>query len=183
MLPILILTLFIYYTATELFVWLNRHVMVREQLHKLEDEALNEKLLAENKRLGGLLLREARTHGEVQRHFKMLRQVYLPPIDRRIRFLSIIVTAGPLLGLLGTVTGMLSTFNGMVRTDGNKFHEIVQGISEALITTQTGLIIAIPAMILLSLIIQRRHIVARALARLESFNTRLMRTNGRQYHA
>lgn len=172
MLPLWVLTLFIYYTAVELFIWLNRHLLVRERLHRLDDDALHVHLSENGGGVSGLLLKGAENAGQVKRHFNLLRQVYLPPIDRRIRFLSVVITAGPLLGLLGTVTGMLSTFDGMVRAQGNKFEEIVEGISEALITTQTGLIIAIPAMVLLSLIIQHRHKVARALARLESYQTR-----------
>jgi len=81
------------------------------------------------------------------------------------------ITIGPLVGLLGTVTGMLSTFDGMIAGQGEKFQNVVHGISEALITTQTGLIISIPAMSILSVIIQRRNRLRRSIARLERYNT------------
>jgi len=71
------------------------------------------------------------------------------------------------------VTGMLSTFDGMLVVAGNRFDSIVTGISEALITTQTGLIISIPAIVILSLIVQRRNALVLAIARLERYNTRL----------
>jgi biopolymer transport protein ExbB/TolQ len=68
---------------------------------------------------------------------------------------------------------MLSTFRGMVDQIGNRFDSVVTGISEALITTQTGLVISIPAMVLLSLIIQRRNTLVHCIARLERYNVRL----------
>jgi len=61
----------------------------------------------------------------------------------------------------------------MLLTVGNRFDSIVTGISEALITTQTGLVISIPAIVILSLIIQRRNALVLAIARLERYNTRL----------
>lgn len=177
MLPLLLVTFFIYYTTIQLLIWLSRHFMLREQFHTLDDAELQTRLKENNKAIKTIFLENASSIREVTNHYKMIRHTYLPPIDRRIRFLAIIVTTGPLLGLLGTVTGMLSTFEGMQQGQGNKFNEIVHGISEALITTQTGLIIAVPAMILLSLILQRRHTVARAIARLEILNMRLIRTS------
>jgi len=68
---------------------------------------------------------------------------------------------------------MLSTFDGMLIAVGNRFGSIVVGISEALITTQTGLVISIPALVILSLIVQRRNTLALAITRLERFNMRL----------
>ena len=57
----------------------------------------------------------------------------------------------PLTGLLGTVTGMLTTFHGLATGGGSATVDtIAQGISEALITTETGLVIAIPAYVVLS---------------------------------
>ncbi len=109
----------------------------------------------------------------MRRHFKQVRQEYLPVINRRIRFLAIIITAGPLVGLLGTVTGMLVTFSGMVGAQGTKFDNMIEGISEALITTQTGLLISIPALVVLSFIIQRRNQLERCIARLEYYNVTL----------
>ena len=109
----------------------------------------------------------------MRRHFKQVRQEYLPIINRRIRFLAIIITAGPLVGLLGTVTGMLVTFNGMIVPHGSKFENMIEGISEALITTQTGLLVSIPALVVLSFIIQRRNQLERCIARLEYYNVTL----------
>jgi len=173
MLPLLILTLFIYATALSLFCRVHFHFLLRGRVHELESRHITHPANPHVAKARELIRYEAFSAAEVQRHFEEVRNEYLPFIDRRIRFLGIIITAGPLIGLLGTVTGMLSTFNGMLVTVGNRFDSIVTGISEALITTQTGLVIAIPALVMLSLIIQRRNALVLAIARLERFNTRL----------
>lgn len=64
--------------------------------------------------------------------------------ERRLRFARIVTAATPLIGLLGTVAGMLKTFRGMgSETEANAADMMASGISEALITTETGLCIAI----------------------------------------
>lgn len=67
---------------------------------------------------------------------------------RRIPFAFVLIGAAPLVGLLGTVSGMMSTFSGMAAGGDAPIDAISRGISEALITTQTGLIIAVPAFLL-----------------------------------
>lgn len=170
MLPLLGLTLFVYYTASELLVWLSRHILVRNQLHRMDNDRLAQIIHQADTPYRLLAIENPANVREVNQHFNLLRKTYLPPIDRRIRFLAALVTAGPLLGLLGTVVGMLAAFNGMANPFGNQLDIIVEGISKALITTQTGLIMAIPAMVLIALIMQRRQSVERALARLESYH-------------
>ena len=60
------------------------------------------------------------------------------------------VAAAPLLGLLGTVIGMIETFESLSeRGAENTVQGLSEGISKALITTETGLAIAIPAAIIL----------------------------------
>jgi len=67
-------------------------------------------------------------------------------LNRHVSIIDTLVAAAPLLGLLGTVSGMMATFDGL--TSMTFFSEsggIAGGISEALTTTQAGLLIAIPA--------------------------------------
>ena len=173
MLPLLLLTIFMYLTAFDLFCRVQFHFLVRARLHKRKTLEIAHDSRKEFELSRRLIRFDALSSDDVTRHFAEVRNEYLPPIDRRIRFLAIIITTGPLLGLLGTVTGMLSTFNGMVDQVGSRFDSVVTGISEALITTQTGLVISIPALVLLSLIIQRRNTLVHCIARLERFNTRL----------
>ena len=73
------------------------------------------------------------------------------------------------MGLLGTVIGMLGTFAGIAKGGGAETAGIVAGgISEALITTQTGLFVALPGIFLVLVIRRRKHAVEAALARIES---------------
>jgi biopolymer transport protein ExbB len=174
MLPLFILTFFIYATALDLFLRVQFHFLVRSKVYDLDSNQIAKRLDQDLSSLRCLLEFQAVNVEQVKRHFMEVRNEYLPPIDRRIRFLAIIITTGPLVGLLGTVTGMLSTFKGMVQQVGTQFDSVVSGISEALITTQTGLVISIPALVLLSLIIQRRNRLVHSVARLERFNTRMV---------
>ena len=66
----------------------------------------------------------------------------MKPID----LLSIIGASSPMLGLLGTVSGMIKAFHTMGAQGMGKPELLAANIGEALITTATGLIIAIPAM-------------------------------------
>jgi biopolymer transport protein ExbB len=68
---------------------------------------------------------------------------YMKPID----YLSIIGATAPMLGLLGTVSGMIKAFQTIGSQGMGKPEELAGNIGEALVTTATGLIIAIPAML------------------------------------
>ncbi len=62
------------------------------------------------------------------------------------------IAAAPLLGLLGTVSGMEKTFENLSVAAGEKSMEgLANGISEVLVATQSGLTVAIPAMLLVYL--------------------------------
>lgn len=72
----------------------------------------------------------------------------LPRLRRFMAGLAILAAVAPLLGLLGTVTGIIQTF-GVICAFGNANPGLMAGgISEALITTATGLVIAIPILLL-----------------------------------
>lgn len=81
--------------------------------------------------------------------FEQLRANECRPIERDLRVMKVCVSAAPLVGLLGTVTGMLSTFGALASgSGGSKTMDLVaKGISEALITTETGLVIALPGLL------------------------------------
>ncbi|MDQ8184796.1 MotA/TolQ/ExbB proton channel family protein [Pelagicoccus sp. SDUM812002] len=68
-------------------------------------------------------------------------------MKNRLRFAGVLLVAAPLLGLLGTVLGMLEMFNGLSQRAGHQTTLLVaEGVKKSLITTQTGLTIAIPAL-------------------------------------
>ncbi len=64
----------------------------------------------------------------------------------RLAVIGVLAAAAPLLGLLGTVTGMIVTFDVMAVFGAGNAKAMAGGISEALITTQTGLLVAIPGL-------------------------------------
>lgn len=178
MLPLLALACFVYYYALDLLFRVQLHFLLRCRLHERKPQEIATASTPDLRKARQLLLADAGSMGEVKRHFQEVRNEYLSVINRRIRFLSVIIPAGPLLGLLGTVTGMLSTFDGMLQHSGERFDGVVTGISEALVTTQTGLALAIPALVILSIVVQRRNALAQAIARLERHNAQLALRSG-----
>jgi biopolymer transport protein ExbB len=106
---------------------------------------------------------------QIRNRFDEVRIGLISLIDRRTRFLGTLVAAAPLLGLLGTVLGMLQTFFGISTSGGAETAGVVaSGVSEALVTTQTGLTIALPGLFLVMMIQRQRHGLEAKLARLES---------------
>ncbi|MCG8555519.1 MAG: MotA/TolQ/ExbB proton channel family protein [Proteobacteria bacterium] len=75
-----------------------------------------------------------------------------PHLDRFGAAVVVIAAVAPLLGLLGTVTGMISTFDVITEFGTGDPRLLSGGISQALVTTQLGLIVAIPALIAGSLL-------------------------------
>lgn len=69
---------------------------------------------------------------------------WLSPLSRDLVVLGALTGAAPLVGLLGTVTGMIATFQAVAASTGETAGDVASGISQALITTQFGLVIAIP---------------------------------------
>ena len=64
-----------------------------------------------------------------------------------INYLNVVASVAPMIGLLGTVSGMISAFQTIGTTGMGKPELLAGDIGEALITTATGLVIGIPAMI------------------------------------
>lgn len=104
-------------------------------------------------------LRDHASYDEVMAAFEELRVHELPPLDRDLKFITVAIAAAPLWGLLGTVTGMLTTFDGLAKGGGGEgtMNVVAGGISEALITTETGLMIALPGYFLHYLLTGKRR--------------------------
>jgi biopolymer transport protein ExbB len=71
-----------------------------------------------------------------------------PRLDRFLPFLGLTAAAAPLMGLLGTVLGIIKTFKAMAIYGTGNAKNFSAGISEALITTAEGLVVAIPVLVL-----------------------------------
>ena len=105
----------------------------------------------------------------VRMRFDEIRITQLATIQQQLKFVECLVAAAPLLGLLGTVLGMLQTFLGISTSGGVETAAVVaSGISEALVTTETGLTIALPALFMVMFIQRQTHQEEAKLARLES---------------
>ncbi len=85
-----------------------------------------------------------RSEAELKEILEEAGRQEVPGIRRHLTSLGIIAAVSPLLGLLGTVLGMVDVFATLGQGEGIRANDLAAGISEALITTATGLIIAIP---------------------------------------
>lgn len=88
-----------------------------------------------------------------------------PKLERGVTFITLSASVAPLLGLLGTVTGMIETFKLLTLFGTGDAKSLSSGISQALITTEYGLVVAIPSLILGAIV---SRMVANRLAGLEN---------------
>ena len=97
----------------------------------------------------------------------------LRSLEQRLPLLRVLGQIAPLLGLLGTVLGMIATFSRIASApSGVDMGMLADGIWQALITTATGISIAIPIVLCLSLLQNRVRRVRSALA--DAGNTALL---------
>ena len=136
---------------------------MRQDLNGGERDKLNqvtpaciEKALKRLRKRGGLLAQElcyaideAVKNPENYRDYMQIRLVKtIRYMEQGNHIVSVMAAAAPLLGLLGTVTGMVSTFE-VITLYGNQNPVLMaDGISEALISTQSGLLVAFPLTLL-----------------------------------
>ncbi len=79
----------------------------------------------------------------------------VPVLTSRLTFIKIISVVAPLIGLLGTVTGMINTFQAITLFGTGDPKLMAGGISQALVTTVLGLVVAIP-MVFISTLLNTR---------------------------
>jgi biopolymer transport protein ExbB len=90
-------------------------------------------------------VKEHGTHG-LEEIFNSFAQVERPALERRLNFLATVGSNAPFIGLLGTVFGIMDAFRGLATSSG-EIQAVLMGISQALVATATGLLVAIPAVI------------------------------------
>lgn len=108
--------------------------------------------------------------------FRGMQQAELAPFQRDLKVMKVCVAAAPLFGLFGTVTGMLATFGALATGSGGDqtMAAIAKGISEALITTETGLVVALPGLFFQYRIARQKDAYAAFLAHLETVCTQFL---------
>ncbi len=98
--------------------------------------------------LGHTLKYAGQSRDVIENGFKSALLKELPMLERFLPTLGVLAGVAPLLGLLGTVTGMINTFQIITVYGTGDPRMMSGGISEALVTTQLGLAVAVPIMLL-----------------------------------
>ena len=80
---------------------------------------------------------------EMELSMKNQAEAWVPLLERRVEVIDTVITAAPLMGLLGTITGMMASFQVLSEKGVNEPNAITGGVAEALIATATGLVIAL----------------------------------------
>jgi biopolymer transport protein ExbB len=118
---------------------------------------------------------EVHSMRDIEGRFREVEAAKIPDMDRRLAFVNIMVVSAPLFGLLGTVMGMLLTFKAIGVGGSSTSEVIANGISEALVATQTGMMVAIPGLVMAHLAKRWRNEYVAFLPRLEGITLRHFR--------
>ena len=135
-----------------------QRVMPRGLLQKVwqlvENNQINDKVIAalqQNSPLGRVLAaglaNRHRSREVLMERLEDTGRHVVHELERFLNTLGTIASITPLLGLLGTVTGIIKAFNAITQGGMGDPRMLSGGISEALITTAAGLLVAIPALI------------------------------------
>ena len=129
------------HTVNELWRWIKKKELNARKLKALQGSSPLGQILAGglmNAKHGREIMRESIEHEASQ---------VIHELERFLNPLGTIATIAPLLGLLGTVIGMIKVFAEIQLAGVGNAGNLAGGISEALITTASGLSVAIPALI------------------------------------
>ena len=179
MFSLVLLALLIYTVATSLLVNFRQR-----RFRHLKDETITSWVAEPEQGEGevGEIIRytqdDVRKADEVHSRFSEVIASRLPFFERRLIYLNTLVATAPLLGLLGTVMGMLMTFKGLSVGGGKLVDVVASGISEALITTEMGLLIAVPGYFMAYAIKRRKDEYEAFLVRLESLTLQHFKRKG-----
>ena len=179
MFPLILVAFLIYSVAVHLLLSL-----MRRSFRNLDDETLIKWVEDPEKSEGevGRIIRFTQEGvlelSDVYSRFSEVFSSCLPFFERRLVYLNTLIATAPLLGLLGTVMGMLITFKGLSIGGGKLLDVVASGISEALITTEMGLLIAVPGYFLAYLIKRRKDEYETFLVRLESLTLQQFKRKG-----
>ena len=102
----------------------------------------------------------------------------LPRLERFLSTISVLAAVAPLLGLLGTVSGMINTFQAITVHGTGDPRMLSGGISEALITTQLGLMVAVPVLLFHHFLERRVDVIVGEMEEKSTALTVIMLKNG-----
>ncbi|MGA0408337.1 MAG: MotA/TolQ/ExbB proton channel family protein [Limisphaerales bacterium] len=170
MIPLAVLALMTYSAAVRLFLYFRRRgfsqIGQETWMQWLKNPAKAEGEVGEIIRYAR---QEVRGEDDIRSRFAEVALSKIPYMDRNIAFINILVTAAPLIGLLGTVMGMLMTFQSIGLGGGEMAEMMAKGISAALFPPEVGLCIALPGLLMVHLLKRKRDEYDAFLGKLESF--------------
>ena len=105
-------------------------------------------------------IRHSKDHGAngLEEVFDSYSQLERQKLERHLGFLATVGSNAPFIGLLGTVFGIMDAFRGLATSSG-EVQAVLIGISNALVATATGLLVAIPAVVAYNYFQRRVRIV------------------------
>ncbi len=133
----------------------------------LSDKKIQPKDIIEHAMIHGLQLKEKKLNN-LRRNLDASFYDYEQAIRKYSVLIKVVVIISPLLGLLGTVAGMIETFDSLA--DMALFTQsggIAGGVSQALLTTQTGLAVAIPGVLIQSVLQKKQKTIQTNLAQIK----------------
>ncbi len=140
---------------TEAFMIKVRELVAREQWDKCERLLLSRRTRLIPKILLTALPFRKHSREDMENALQEAILGEIPKIERFLSTLGMLAAIAPLMGLLGTVTGMINTFHVITYFGTSDPRMMSGGISEALVTTMLGLIVAIPIMLFHTLLSRR----------------------------
>ena len=179
MVPLCFLSILIYASAIRLFLYFSKR-----DFHKIPESAWDAWVCDPSKGEGeiGEIIRytqdEVDSLDEVNSRFAEVTASKIPYVDRNITFVNILVTAAPLIGLLGTVMGMLLTFQSIGAGSGEMAGMMAKGISAALFPPEVGLCVALPGLMMVQMLKRKRDEYQAFLAHLETRTVQKFRKSG-----
>jgi biopolymer transport protein TolQ len=113
-------------------------------------------VMALKKKAGeNVVLKSARSHELLKITIDQELSELMQQEERFISFLKVSAETGPLVGLLGTVWGLIHAFNRISERQTADIPTVAPGIAQALVVTLAGLLVAIPALVMYHIIMQK----------------------------
>lgn len=97
----------------------------------------------------------------IERALRRAKAAEVTRLEKGTTFLATTASAGPFIGLFGTVWGIMTAFIGLSKVKSSSIQAVAPGISEALIATAIGLAAAIPAAIFFNIFVQEIKVLSR----------------------
>jgi len=145
-------------------IW--KHKAQRDHEHLLSQSSYSEKTFSDNAASPVALISHKVSWDEIKHRDDLVEQLniqfadIMSKLEGTLPTIAIIGSLLPMLGLLGTVTGMIEVFEVIALKGTGEPQEMAHGISQALLTTASGLIIAIPVIFSHHLLVrQLRHVL------------------------